>query len=100
MFIVMTAAARMPGGVRAPYRRVAVVETDGTMPKMISDRAKGVIRIVETWERLNVGRGVRSAYVQALTEAEALCKRLNASERRKARRAARRAAKDAWQEAA
>ena len=81
MFIVMTAAAHMPNSVKARYRRVAVVETDGTAyPKMISERAKGVKRIVETWERCNVGRNKRSAYARALAEASELCDRLNAAE--------------------
>jgi len=79
-YIVMTASAKMPASCRGRYSRVAVVETSlpqGEAPKMISDRALGVIRIVETWERLNHG-GPRSAYAVALREADALAARLNA----------------------
>ena len=57
-FIVMTASARMPSSYRGAYRRVAVVETSGvTEPKMISERARGCVRVVETWERCSVGTG-------------------------------------------
>jgi hypothetical protein len=80
-YIVMTAAAKMPSTVRSPYRRVAVLEVDlpkgVAYPKMISDRAAGVVRVVRTWERLNVGLTARSAYAKALIEAEALAARLN-----------------------
>jgi hypothetical protein len=79
-FIVMTAAAHMPSSCKGTYRRVAVVETDlreGENPKFIGDRAKGVVRIVETWERLNCGKTERSAYAKALAEAELKCARMN-----------------------
>lgn len=81
------------------YRRLAVVEIDDTYfavqrmkaailsgqpgptePAQISPKAKGLIRIVETWEHLNVGLTARSAYRRALAQAEALCMRLNAEE--------------------
>jgi hypothetical protein len=73
-FIVMSANAPMPASVKAPYRRVAVLEVDlpeGVLPKMISDRAKGVVRIIETWERCHA-RGEHSAFRRAMVEAEAL----------------------------
>ena len=80
MYIVMTAAAKMPASVHAPYRRVAVVavESPNTAPKMISDRARGAVAVVCTWERCNVGKGVRSAYARALHEANAMAAELNA----------------------
>jgi hypothetical protein len=74
-FIVMTAAANMPSSCKGTYRRVAVVETnlpEGEKPKFIGDRAKGLVRIVETWERLNCGTSPRCAYAKALVEAEAM----------------------------
>ncbi len=80
-FIVMTAAACMPAKCWGTYRRVAVVELDsslpdGERPRMISARARGVARVVETWERRNVGTTDRCAYARALAEAEALAAEL------------------------
>jgi hypothetical protein len=81
MYIVMEASAKMPSSVRCPYKRIAVIEIEDTVyPKMISPRAKGVRRIVRTWERLNVGRNVRSAYTVAKAEADELCDQLNKAE--------------------
>lgn len=79
-YIVLTAAAQMPSSNKfGVYRRVAVIELDGSgvQPKMISERARGVTRIVETWERLSVGTTERCAYRVALAKAEALAARLN-----------------------
>ena len=53
-YIVMTASARMPGSCWGRYGRVAVVELEpgfSGRPKMISERARGVRRVVQTWER-------------------------------------------------
>jgi len=78
-FIVMDRAAQMPSTVRSPYRRVAVVETtlpEGQEPKMISARAKGVVRIVRTWERQYVGETERCAFQRALAEAYELAESL------------------------
>lgn len=79
-YIVLTAAAKMPSSCWGRYRRVAVVELDGTgvKPAMISERAKGVRRIVKTWERLHVGKTDRSAYIGAFMEATAKAAALNA----------------------
>jgi len=80
MYIVKTAAAKMPAKVKAPYRRVAVLEvTPGAAPKMISARARGVVRVVQTWERQHVGLTDRCAYQRALAEAHALAARLNSA---------------------
>ncbi len=79
-FIVMTASAKMPGSVKAPYKRVAVVEVEaGAAPKMISERARGVVRIVQTWERLHA-RGVNTAYARALVVARDLARDLNSGD--------------------
>jgi hypothetical protein len=43
---------------------------------MISERAKGVVRIVELWDKRHMG-GSRNAYAVALSEAQALCAKLN-----------------------
>ena len=96
-FIIMTASTKSSRvGWSKAYRRVAVVEIDDTyfavqrmraallsgrkgptQPSKIDPRARGLIRIVETWEHLNVGLTAASAYRRALVAAEALCARLN-----------------------
>jgi hypothetical protein len=79
-YIIMTASATMPASVKARYRRVAVclVADPENPPKMISRRARGMIEVTQTWERLNVGKCVRSAYVRALQRAEVVCNEMNA----------------------
>ncbi len=93
MFIVKDSAdqpvsARVGGRwmVFGSYRRVAVLEIDPSTcppegPRMISDRARGVVRVVETWERLYSGRTERCAFSRAMREAQALADRLNAEAR-------------------
>ena len=77
-FLVMTSSAKMPSSVKAHYRNVAVVETDQTKyPAMISEHARGLVRIVSYRGKLNVGKCVRSAYALALAEAETMAERLN-----------------------
>lgn len=74
-FVVMTAAAKMPRTCKGRYRRVAVVElTEGFegVPAMISERARGVARIVAIWDQLNVGKTDACAYARALAEAETM----------------------------
>lgn len=76
-FIVMTASAKMPSSCKGRYGKVAVCEVEkGVWPKMISDRAKGLVRIVSQRDRLHIG-GSRSAYALALADAERLAKGLN-----------------------
>jgi len=82
--IVMSAAANMPNSCWGVYRRVAVVLVDlsklpegAGRPRMISTHARGVVDVVETWERLNVGKTDRCAYARALAEAEALAAKIN-----------------------
>lgn len=78
-YIVLSSAAKMPSSCKGQYKRVALVELDGSnvRPAMISERARGVKRIVQTWERLSVGKTDRCAYRVALAEAEAEALRLN-----------------------
>jgi hypothetical protein len=84
-FIVMTAAAAMPASCRGRYGRVAVCEVDkGVWPKMISARAKGMVRIVSLREPLHIG-GDRSAYAKALEDAERLARGLNLEAKMKER---------------
>ena len=76
-FIVMTAATKMPASSWGRYAKVAVCEVEkGVIPKMISERAKGMVRIVHLYDRLHVG-GVRSAFQLTLTRANAACDQLN-----------------------
>jgi hypothetical protein len=78
-FIVQTAAACMPSSCWGTYRRVAVLEVEDGVSQvsMISARARGVVRVVETWERRNVGSTERCAYSRAVAEAHALVTRLS-----------------------
>lgn len=75
-FIVITAAAKMPSSCWGRYARVAVVELEPGFvgrPAMISERARGVRRVVTTWERCHIGSTPRCAYRRAIAEAEQLC---------------------------
>jgi hypothetical protein len=80
-YIVKTAAAAMPNNCWGTYRRVAVLEVqDGVADvAMISARARGVVRVHATWERLNVGHTSRCAYRRALAEAQQMAADLNLS---------------------
>jgi len=80
-FIVQHAAAQMPQSCWGIYRRVAVLEVEDGVERvaMISERARGVVRVVTTWERCNVGTSSRCAFARALTEAEELANALNAA---------------------
>ena len=78
--IVMTASAQMPASCWGTYRRVAVVSLEdgfNGVPKMISPRARGINRVVRTWESLNVGSTDRCAYRVALAEAAEMADQLN-----------------------
>ncbi len=78
-FIVKSSTARMPQSCWGTYRRVAVLEVavDAPEPRMISERARGVIAIVRTWERRSVGSTARCAYQVAMREAAELAAALN-----------------------
>ena len=80
-FIIQSAAATMPISCKGgPYRRVAVLEVEDGVErvKMISGRARGVVRVVRTWERRFVGLTDKSAFFRAKAEAEALVAELTA----------------------
>lgn len=69
-FIVLTAQEKMPASCFGRYGKVAVCEVEaGTIPKMISGRARGMVRIVETWERRFIGKTNRCAFERAYDEA-------------------------------
>lgn len=77
-YIVMDASACMPAGCWGRYRRVGVVEVEaGAELRMLSERSRGVVAVVQTWERLHHGTTDRCAYRIALAEAEALADALN-----------------------
>lgn len=77
-FIVSVKCAKMAGG---KYARIAVLEVENGVEevKMISSRARGVIRIVETWERVHVGATSACAFQRALNAAKDICAQLNAA---------------------
>jgi len=86
-YIIQDAAAHMPGSLKfGRYRRIAVLEVERGFETvaMISTHARGVVRVVETWERLNCGRTERDAYSRALRKAEALVADLEERDRRHA----------------
>lgn len=83
--IVKSSAAAMPASCWGTYRRVAVLEEEigpngPVQPAMISDRARGVVRVVRTWERCSARGGDRTAFARAMREAEALAAALNGGE--------------------
>lgn len=77
-YIIKISAAKMPGSCWGIYRRIAILEVtaDTESVKMISERARGVVRIVHTWEKLHVGHTARCAFQRALTDAKACVERL------------------------
>jgi len=78
-FIVQTAAANMPLSCWGNYGRVAVLEVDADRSRvsMISARARGCHRVVELWDRLNIGTTDRCAFSRAMQAAERLAAQLN-----------------------
>jgi hypothetical protein len=79
-FIVKVSAAAMPTSCKGRYVRVGVMEmlADAPFPSMLSSRSRGCVRVVETWERCNVGHTERCASRRAIAAAEALASSLNA----------------------
>jgi hypothetical protein len=85
-YIVTESAAHMPSSCWGRYRRIAVLEVEDhvTHVKMISLRARGVIRVVRTWEKRADGLTERSAAGRARTEAIKLATELTEQRMRKA----------------
>lgn len=79
-YIVMTSSAHMPSSCMGRYKNVAIVEVENenTVPKMISERARGVVRIVRHYGPQSVGKTARCAFERALREARSECDHLNA----------------------
>ncbi len=92
-YITATAAALTPGTVLmtieasagVSYMRLGVVEVDidalpegRTRPHQLSERSRGVVQVLELWERLpRNGTTPRSRIVQARDEARELVAELN-----------------------
>ncbi len=79
-FITMTASCTPASSCNYPYRRHAVVELDPGFvgrPRQISDRARGIRRIIQRWENCCVGKTRYCASRVAATEAQDLCENLN-----------------------
>jgi len=78
-FVVMVSTAQMPASVKDPhYRNIALVETDGQgMPKMISERARHLVRIVDVEYGVHVGKTNRSYGYRRLQEMRQEAERLN-----------------------
>lgn len=71
-FIVQSSSAHMPQSCWGRYRRVAVLEVHAGVERvaMISQRARGVVRVVATWEKRFAGTSERCAFQRAEREAE------------------------------
>lgn len=79
--IVKVSSARTVGGY-CGYVRIGLMEvevTDGkpVYPRMISPRARGVVRLVEAWDSLYWGKGIRSEGRRVYDRATAEARRLN-----------------------
>ena len=82
--IVVTSSANMPSNCWGRYLRVGAVVVDAAKllahkrctPAMLSGRARGVVEILETWERQHSG-GPKSAAQLAIKAAEDLCDKYN-----------------------
>jgi hypothetical protein len=85
MHIVMTSRRSMPSSVQSPYINVAVVQltqhytAHGLRPKMISHRARGVLRVIPIGHAPANGKTNKSGRVQLLAQAEALALQLNSA---------------------
>ena len=84
-YIVVEKSAKMPTSCWGRYVRLGLLVVDPAEipeggPRMISDRARGVVRVVTTRERCHVGRTDRCAAARARAELEDLAGRLNAGE--------------------
>ena len=83
-YIIKESTACMPSSCKYRYYHLAVLEVvPGTRyVSMISNRARGVVRIVQRWGPYPArGSTARSAKIRAYAESEALCEKLNREER-------------------
>jgi hypothetical protein len=69
--VIKTSSARNHGSHQWQHRRchVALMEVEaGTTPKMISERARGVVSIIDRWDACYVGTTNRCQYRVALSK--------------------------------
>lgn len=82
-YVVKTSSACMPSSCWGRYGRIAVLEVRRDRgedePKMISEHARCVVRVVKVWERLHIGTTDRCAFAKALAKAKSLANELNGS---------------------
>ena len=79
-FIVMSSSAHMPNSCWGIYRNVAIVEIEpgfGERPSMISDRARGVRRVVRHFGPQNVGKTSRCAFARTFAAAQQMADEMN-----------------------
>ena len=78
-YIVKSSRAKMPSSCWGHYGRVALLKVEAGIERvsMISPRARGVIEVVKTWEKLHLGKTERCAFERALREAENMAAALN-----------------------
>jgi hypothetical protein len=69
-YIIMSASAQMPSSCWGRYGKLALVETDGEKPTMISPTARHMVRIIDKRDKLHMG-GPQSAYQVAWRELNA-----------------------------
>ncbi len=78
-FTIMTSCASMPARYRGKYKNIAIVEYEGgKVPAMISERARGMVRIVRRWNCQYVGKSSNCEYARSMREAEDYLAALNA----------------------
>ncbi len=67
---VISSADSIPGDWGS-YRRIGLVELDGSgkTPCMISARARGCKRVIQTWDRLNNGKTENCKFQKTLAYA-------------------------------
>jgi hypothetical protein len=82
LYIVMTSVAQSKGKFAHARRNIAIIKTDEeTWPKMISERARGVVAITHYWKSLFVGTTNKSEYWNVLNMANDMCANLNLRDR-------------------
>lgn len=82
-YVMKISCAKMPANCWGSYKNVAVMEVKkGTKPRMISERANGVVRVVRVFGPSNVGTTSRCGHQQDILAAKILIDELNAKTRR------------------
>ena len=77
-FVVRASQAKMSAKCWGKYGRVAVMEMEeeAPFPAMISEHARGCVRVVRVWDRLFWGISERCAFRQAVQAAKQLARQL------------------------